>query len=509
MKAFSPIFLFEIAIPNLYKFKYIIYTGWELERRWQEEIKVKKIFTYVLFIMMCMVPLNTADASIMKHAVSQHFDTSNTAVSIRSIQTGKVLFEHKGETPMRPASNLKLLTGAAALHTLGEDYRFSTTLYIDGEIMGTTLVGDIYLKGGGDPTLLPADIVEFAKVLKRQGIRKVNGHIYGDATFFTGPTLSPGVERQDETYYFGARTSALTLSPNEDFDASTVIVTATAGAVGRAPTYSIMPNTAGMKVKNVAKTVAKGQKNTISIKRKYNTNEIIISGNIARGNSKKEWVSMHNPTMNTLSATKMMWQQAGITFEKDSTVKQATVPQTAQLLSVKQSRTLKSLYPTFMKLSNNSIADMLVKTMGQEVYGKGDLLTGLQVMREYGRSIGMDLTGWQLIDGSGLGMGNKITANAQTQLLTKLQQNKTFYTGLPIGGASERLVGGTLKKRFTQAPLKHNVVAKTGYITHTYTLSGYVTAKSGRTFAFSIMTAQPRSAINNIDAFVKSIYSNY
>lgn len=410
---------------------------------------------------------------------------------------------------MRPASNLKLLTGAAALHTLGEDYRFSTTLYIDGEIMGTTLAGDVYIKGGGDPTFLPRDITEFAKALKRQGISKINGHIYGDDTFFSGSTLSPGVEKQDETYYYGARTSALTLSPTEDFDASTIVVTAKGGTVGKAPTYSTLPNAAGMKIKNNAKTVAKGQKTTLSIKRKYNTNEIIISGTIARGNSKKEWVSMHDPTMNTLSAVKNMWQSAGITFAKDSTIKRATVPQTAQMIATKQSRTLKALYPTFMKLSNNSIADMLVKTMGQEKYGKGDLKTGLSVVRDYGKTIGMDLKNWKLVDGSGLGTSNKATANAQTLLLTTLQPNATFYAGLPIGGVQDRLVGGTLKNRFTQLPLQRNVVAKTGYITNTYALSGYVTAKSGRTFAFSVMTAQPRSAIKKIDAFVKTIYSNY
>lgn len=469
----------------------------------------KLLVTMLLLVVTCVAPLEAAANSVMKQAVSQHFDTSKVSVSIRSLQTDNVLFEHRGDVPMRSASNLKLLTGAAALHTLGEDYRFSTTLYIDGDIKGTTLVGDIYIKGGGDPTLLPADILEWAKVLKRQGIRKINGHLYGDDTFFSGAILSPGVEKRDESDYFAAPISALTLSPSEDFDASTVIVTATASRVGAKPHYEIVPNAAGMRVTNVAKTVAKGQKNTISITRKYGTNEIVIKGNIANGQKKKEWVTMQHPTQNTLSAVKGIWQEAGITFAKDSSVKRATVPETAQLLYVKQSRTLKAMYPTFMKLSNNTMADMLVKTMGQEVYGKGDLLTGLQVMREYGRTIGMDFSKWHLADGSGLSMANKVTANELTQLLVAMEPNKAFYTGLPVGGVSERLIGGTLKNRFTQSPLKYNVVAKTGYIPKTYALSGYVTAKSGKTFAFSILTSQQTGGIRKIDAFVQSIYNNY
>lgn len=471
--------------------------------------QMKNIFLSLALVISCFLPLHTADASSINRAVSQYFNESSTAVSIRSLETNKVLFEHRGNAAMRPASNLKLLTGAAALHTLGEDYRFATSLFIDGEIKGTTLVGNVYMKGGGDPTLLATDLQEFARVLKRNNIYKINGHLYGDDTFFTGSTLSPGVEPADETYYYGARTSALTLSPNEDFDASTIIVALKSTTVGKAPAVELIPNAAGMKIKNIAKTVGAGQRESLSVKRKYNTNEIIISGTIARGKTARQWVSMQDPTMNTLSATKKIWQDAGIVFAKDSTIKRAVVPEQVQLLSVKQSRTLQSLYPTFMKISNNSIADMLVKTMGQIVYQKGDLASGLQVVKAYGTSIEMDFNNWHIIDGSGLGMANKATANAQTYLLTSLYNNKTFYNGLPVGGATHRLVGGTLKSRFTSSPLRYNVVAKTGYITNTYALSGYVKAKSGKTYAFSIMTAQAKSAINNIDRFVSTIYNNY
>lgn len=478
------------------------------------EVKKMKnmILSFVIVAVTFIYPFALVDASRMKQEVSKQFDTSNTAVSIRSLQTGSLLFEHRGDVSMRPASNLKLLTGAAALHTLGENYRFSTHLFIDGTVKGTTLIGDIYIKGGGDPTLQPSDIVQFAKVLKREGIQHIDGHVYGDDSFFSGSTLSPGVERWDETYYFGARTSALTLSPSEDFDASTVIVTVHASASGRMPTYSVAPNKAGMTVRNDAKIVQKGQRSTVSIKRKYNEGEIIISGNIPRGSFKKEWVSMHRPTENTLYAIQTILRNTGVTFAKHTSLKRAAVPETARHIYTKESRTLKALYPVFMKLSNNSIADMLVKTMGQEVHQKGDLQSGIRVVRDYAKSLGIPLENWHLIDGSGLGIANKITANGQTLLLTKVKEApfySTFYQGMPVGGMRERLQGGTLKNRFTEAPLKHHVIAKTGYITNTYALSGYVTAKSGRTFAFSVMTTKSTSALGNIDAFVKSIYWNY
>ena len=468
----------------------------------------KLMIIMLLFSSFAITPIQTYASTAVNQAVTTNLGKSTTTVSIRSAETGNILYENNGNKMMSPASNMKLLTGAAALATLGEDYRFTTELYIDGSVVGSTLNGDLYIKGSGDPTLQVTDFQQFAKVLKRQGIRTIKGAIYGDDGAFTGATITPGVEKQDESDYYAARTSALTMSPNNDYDASTLIVNVKPSKVGKAPTYTIAPNLSGMTITNQAKTVKKGQPNTLTIKRLYNSNKISISGNIPIGSSKKEWVTLHNPTMNTLHSIKLTLQAAGINFSAKSTVDVANVPKDAKLLYMKQSMTLKALYPTFMKLSNNSIADILVKAMGQHEYGVGDTKTGLRVMREYGQSIGLSMDSWIFEDGSGMSAKNKVTANELTLLLYKVK-DRTFYNGLPIGGASDRLVGGTLRKRLTDSYLQNRVIAKTGYITNIYTLSGQVKAKSGRTVLFSIMVENKSSAIKGIDETVKAIYRSY
>lgn len=477
----------------------------------------KKLLTVIISVLIVcstlIIPQQASASNVIGSAVSKRIGTTNVSVSLRSLQTGNVIYELKANTPMKPASTLKLLTGSAALATLGENYRFATEFYIDGKVVGNVLNGDIYIKGSGDPTLQTSDFLQFAKALKSEGIRKINGQLYGDDTAFSGPTLTPGIVAKEETYYFAARTSALTMSPNADYDASTLIVTANATKAGRAPSYSVTPNLSGMKIKNNAKTVAKGNKNTLTIKRRYNSDEIIIAGNIPVGSSLKEWVTFKDPTINTLASAKLTLEGTGLKFASQPTIKRKAVSNDAKLIYTKQSLTLKALYPTFVKLSNNSIADILIKAMGREVYGVGDTTTGLRVVREYGESIDLSMDEWTLHDGSGMSHTNKVSANEQTLLLHNIIASDiypTFYRGLPIGGVDGRLVGGSLRKRFNSVDLSNRVVAKTGSITGVYTLAGYVTAKSGRTFAFSVMTSdKSTAAVKGIDAVVESIIKNY
>ena len=317
----------------------------------------------------------------------------------------------------KPASTLKLLTGAAALSLLGEEYRYETALYIDGLVSSGTLNGNVYLKGSGDPTLQYNELLNFAKALKNEGITEINGNLYGDESVFLGAQLTPGIAAEDESYYYAARTTGLVLSPDDDFDAGTIIVQATGEIEGEKPTLLVKPNAMGMTVINNAKTVSKENRNTLSITRKYRTNQVIITGNIPVGSTTKEWVTVDDPTINTMNAMKEALINQGITFSKTPKISRGTVPANATVIFTHHSRPLKEMFATFMKLSNNSMADIFVKTLGVKNYGVGDTQTGVKVLREYGQSIGLDMSNWSLEDGSGMSHKNQISPNALTELL--------------------------------------------------------------------------------------------
>lgn len=467
---------------------------------------MKKILQlFLLMTLVFMLPLQSFAST--KTLVATNISFDNAAVTIRDANTGEIVYSHNGNKAMRPASNLKLLSGAAALETLGMDYRFKTNLYIDGEVKNHVLQGNVYIEGSGDPTLNKSDFLEFSKELKKLGIRSISGNLIGDDFAFSGSTLSPGVEKQDESYYFAARTSAITMSPNEDYDASTMIVTAVPSAVGVKPYYATAPNISGLVISNQAKTVKKGQKNTLTIKRAYNSNRIVISGNLPMGSTKKEWVTLQDPTINTLYAIKKTFFDTGITFSKTSKIVRKEVPSQAQLIFTNESKPLAQIFPVFMKLSNNSMGDIFVKAMGQQTFGVGDLKTGAKVLTQFGQEKNISMNNWRFVDGSGLSNQNRMTATGITQLLYEIQQEpyyKTFYQSLPVAGHKERLVGGTLRQRFSAAHLQGRVNAKTGYIPNVYALSGYMKGNSGKQYIFSIMIENRSNALKTIDNAVAS-----
>ncbi|SES00960.1 D-alanyl-D-alanine carboxypeptidase/D-alanyl-D-alanine-endopeptidase [Psychrobacillus sp. OK032] len=423
---------------------------------------------------------------------------ATSSVTIRKASTGEVVYQHYADKGITPASSLKLLTGAAALDTLGENYRFATTVLTDGKVKNGTLNGNLYVRGQGDPTLLKNHFDSFADGLVKQGVKKVSGNLVGDDTWYDNVRLSAGILAEDEPYYYAAPISALTLSPNGDFDAGSVMVEAKPGTNGKATKVSLTPVTSVLQVVNNSKTVPKGNKNTLKITRQVGTNKVIISGNAPIGTSgKKEWISVTNPTLYVLDVFKKSLAAKGITFEASSKTVQGKTPKKAKALVSRKSMPLKELIIPFMKLSNNTHAEMLAKEMGKFKYDEGSWDAGLLVMNEYAASIGLDVSKWKFEDASGMSYSNKVTSSQLSDLLYKVRSEpwyNTYKNSLPIGGDADRFVGGTLRNRLKVVPAKGNIMAKTGSLENIKSLAGYAKTKSGETLIFTILTEDTKSS---------------
>ncbi|WP_313894249.1 D-alanyl-D-alanine carboxypeptidase/D-alanyl-D-alanine-endopeptidase [Psychrobacillus sp.] len=423
---------------------------------------------------------------------------ASSSVTVRKASTGEVIYEHGSDKEITPASSLKLLTAAAALDTLGENYRFTTSVLTAGKVKNGTLNGDLYLRGRGDPTLLKKHLDSFADGLVKQGIKHVSGNLVGDDTWFDAVRLSAGILAEDEPYYYAAPISALTLSPNADYDAGSVIVEAKPATNGKATKVTLTPTTNVLQVVNKSKTVPKGQKNTLKVTREVGTNKVMITGNSPIGSAgKKEWISVTNPTSYALDIFKKSLAEKGITFAASSKVTHGKAPGNARALVSRSSMPLKDLIIPFMKLSNNTHAEVLAKEMGKVKYGEGSWDAGLLVMNEYAQSIGLDYTQWKLEDASGMSYSNKTTSNQLTQLLYFVQSEpwyNTYLKGLPIAGSPDRIVGGTLRNRLNKAPAKGNILAKTGSLENIKSLAGYAKTKDGETLIFTVLTEKTKSS---------------
>jgi serine-type D-Ala-D-Ala carboxypeptidase/endopeptidase (penicillin-binding protein 4) len=119
-------------------------------------------------------------------------DAGRTAALAVDLRTGEVVFRSNAERALAPASAEKLAVSLAALRLLGPDYRFSTEVAGAGELVGRVWDGDLYLVGGGDPTLGAIDLEALARSVSASGIRHVTGSVVGDETHFDARRAAPG-----------------------------------------------------------------------------------------------------------------------------------------------------------------------------------------------------------------------------------------------------------------------------------------------------------------------------
>ncbi|WKA60514.1 D-alanyl-D-alanine carboxypeptidase/D-alanyl-D-alanine-endopeptidase [Planococcus shenhongbingii] len=444
----------------------------------------------------------------------KRLDGATTGVSVRKADSGEVIYDHFGDVRLKPASNTKLFSSMAALETLGEDYQFTTEIHTDGKLKGKVLQGNLYLKGKGDPTLLQEDFEQFAAELKSQGIQKVKGDLIGDDTWYDDERLSEDITWKDEIYYYGAQVSALTASPNEDYDAGSVIVEVNPGDQrGTETKVTLTPHTDYVNVINKTTTVPAGQKKTVSITRDHGTNDILIEGEMPlEGSRTREWIAVSEPAGYALDLFENALLAEGIQLTGNHGLEMGETPEGTTMLADRKSMPLRDLFIPFMKLSNNGHAEILAKEMGQVVSAEGSWDAGLDVIEEVAAELGVDTDTIQLRDASGMSHVNLIPANEISQLLYAAQPkdwHDTFLTSLPVAGAADRMVGGTLRNRMKTGEATGNVTAKTGSLTAVSSLSGYATTKEGEKLVFSIVINNDLATVTPIEDAIATAIAAY
>src|SRR5262245_5374391 len=178
---------------------------------------------------------------------------ARVGVAVMDVESGRVLYARGEKMPYNPASNAKIVTTAAALALLGPEYRFKTALYAD-ELRGSEVVGNLYVRGFGDPSFVTEDLWKLVSDLYALGVRKISGELVIDDSFFDPSRLPPAYDQKQDDAAWHAPTGATSLNYN-----AISVTVGPAPKEGELARVSVEPQSAYIAVDNRVRTVAAGQ----------------------------------------------------------------------------------------------------------------------------------------------------------------------------------------------------------------------------------------------------------
>lgn len=405
--------------------------------------------------------------------------SSKIGVAVKSLKTGRMIFSHNGDQAFVPASNAKIIISAAALRLLKPDYRFKTEFYTRGEMNGGTLIGHLYIKGYGDPTVTSSDLKFIAAELKRKGLDEIKGSIYVDESYFDTVRYGAGWKKEWKGVAYSPQISALSLNYN------TIDLNIYPTRLGKRARVEIEPKGSGLRVLN--ETVTSNRRGKLYGALSEDGHNIVVSGRISpKSGGLTVTKSVNEPAIYFGNSMKTHLEEAGI--DVSGGVGKAVVhADYAELIYTHYSDILERVMSEYNKSSINIIGENTIKLLGAKFTSPpGTWKNGTFVVGKFLGFVGVK-DKVRLIDGSGLSPQNKVTPKSLVEVLAFSYRNKVFshefITSLSIGG-----VDGTLRNRFKSLDIEGRVMAKTGYLKGVRALSGYVFTKTGDVLAFSILS---------------------
>ena len=443
--------------------------------------------------------LSSTLSSILDDARSR----TETDVSVLDADTGAGVYARRSTSLDMPASNAKILTAVTALHVLGPDYRFTTDVVRRGSVTDGVLDGSLYLVGHGDPTTRQSDYTALAAKVRAAGITRITGKLVADGSFFDAQRYNPGWSTSYASEYYAAQTAALTVAPDADYDTGTVLVKVKGGSRGSRPRVSTSPGVASSYV-HLVNSASTTTSTGVSLTRTAGGNTVTVRGHVRSGTTWSGLVTVDKPELYAAAVFREELKRQHVAVA-GGTVLGTTPASQRTRVARDTSMTLSELLVPFLKLSNNLHAEALTKTLGTLDGKPGSWPAGLARTTAYAKELGAPMAGFTLSDGSGVSRRDRVSPLVLTTVLTKVRSEPwwpAFDHGLPVAGVDSHLVGGTLRHRMTGTRAAGNAHAKTGSLTGVTALSGYVTGRDGRHYAFSILSnyagASPRPMENEV-----------
>ncbi len=422
------------------------------------------------------LPQGVADALLKANIPAEA-----VSVYVQPLDGGAPILSVNAAQPMNPASTMKLVTSYAALQSLGPDHTWKTGFWVRGELGEGRLLGDLVVRGGGDPYLTLERIWLMQRALRAKGMREIDGNLVLDLTLYDLPLMNPGAFDGEPLSVYNAGPSPLIANFNAQY----------VRLIPVGEEVSIQPELPLAGVKFISRLrLAEGPCNNWrdgvlpGMPDAELKGIVVFEGVYPRACGERRLpLNLLEPAQNFAQVFRALWEESGGKWQ-GGVVQGIAPPETASFLEFESLPLVDVLRP-LNKHSSNVMARMLFLTLGQEKFGvPATLDKSVMAVREILLAQKLDFPELVLENGAGLSRNERISAHSMGQLLLAAYRSPHYSeleSALPISA-----VDGTLRKRFNGNAFAGHAHLKTGSLRDVRALAGYLIDRSGKRMAVAM-----------------------
>ena len=421
----------------------------------------------------------SALASDLGGILRAHTRGGRWGVMVVSVTRGDTLFASNADVLLKPASIMKMMTTGLALERFGPDHKFATHVLRDAPVNNGVLEGNLYLRGGGDPTLSlrfwqgesPMDAL--ARQVAAAGIRQVKGAVIADESAFEPERIPKGWKTTYLMSAYAAPVSALSLNEN-------VVWIVARPENGRA-VVELEPASTAIPLTSTVRLTGGGGGRIVA---RRSGNGITVSGTIGSSSAPRRYsLVVQEPPLYAAGALAASLQKAGVTVNGE--VRAGSTPRGADEVASVHSLPMANMVSYMNRESINHFAELMYRNAARTNDAAGSAETGLEALRAFLGKSGVHPSHVKVTDGSGLSEADSLTARSMVHLLSYAHRaawGPVFHASMPVAGESE-----LMRRRMRASPAQGNLHAKTGTTNSVVSLAGYVTALNGEVIAFAFI----------------------
>ena len=427
---------------------------------------------------------------------------ANMSVLVQNMSTGEVIDSYRADKVVPPASVMKLLTTGCALEILGPGYRFPTIIEYSGTIEKGVLQGDLYIRGGCDPSLgwkgNTAFLDKWVRAVKAAGISRIEGSVVADMTMLDGEAQNPGWLCEDAGNYYAPGIFAL------NYYGNTMNIVLKSGEPGSiASVVKTEPVVEDVYFINHVRCDKINHDGAFVSGLPYSRERYltgVVPSNLGTFGVKGD---LPNPGLLLARHLTNRLREAGVPVKRDATYIADYNPLTPARteLYTHYSAPLSDIIQETNVNSNNLYAEALFRYLGTRYTLPGSIHNSQDLLRDFWRRRGVTIQNAIIKDGCGLAPQDAVSAKTFVQLLTIMARSKNkeaWFASLPVSGQT-----GTLKTLCPKTELEGRIHAKSGTIAGTKNFAGYIDMPNGDTWVFAILINSAPGKAKNIQTVIQ------